>query len=208
MEHLYASMWQWVQAYGVHGVLLFMAAENVGVPLPTALGFLTAQGLVESHAITYWQAFLWIAAGHLIGAGASYHAGRATDSALGRYLSHRRGLMKACEKLQGWYDRYGALTLLFGRLEGHVRPWASFVAGLSRVEPLSFWLWTVVGTAIYTVVTMWVTAVGWKFWLAHAEWRAPIIIVILLAFYAVPGYKLVEHLVRRHRRLKAHVTSE
>ena len=208
MEHLYLSLWEWVQAYGLPGVFAFMAAENVGVPLPTVLGFITAQGLVHSHATVYWHVFLWIMSGQLLGAGISYHAGRATNSALGRYLSHRRRLMKACEKLRVWYDRYGTLTLLFGRLEGHVRPAASFVAGLSRVPPFPFWLWTTVGTAIFTAVTMWVTAVGMQYWVAHAQWRAPILIVVLLAFYAVPGYKLVEHLIRRYRRHKLYESSE
>jgi alkaline phosphatase len=208
MEQLYLSLWQWVQAYGLPGVLVFMAAENVGAPLPTALAFITAQGIVHAQGATYWEVSLWIVAGQFLGAGISYHAGRATDGALARYLSHRKGLMGACAKMQKWYERYGVLSLLFGRLEGHVRPWASFVAGLSRVPPVTFWLWTIVGTLIFTAVTMWVTAVGMKYWLAHPQWRVPIIIVILLAFYAVPAYKLIEHLIRGYRRRQAHLTSE
>lgn len=200
MESIYAALYQWVQAYGLPGVFLFMLVENLGVPFPTELGFLTAHSLVVSGAVPYWIAFLWIVSGHLLGAGVSFYLGRATGSALTRRLSEKPGVMRAREKLEGWYARYGALTVLFGRLEGHVRPWASFIAGLSQVRTSTFWLWTVIGSCIFTAVTMWVTAVGWQFWATHAAWRIPIVIGVLLIFYGLPVYKLVEHLVRSWRR--------
>ncbi|MBU0610486.1 MAG: VTT domain-containing protein [Armatimonadetes bacterium] len=208
MEHFYLVLYQWLQTYGLPATSLFMAAESAGAPVPTELGFVTAQGLVLARSVTYVEAFLWIAAGHLVGSGVSFYLGRATDSALARKLASRRSVMHVRAKLQGWYARYGALTVLFGRLMGHVRPWASFIAGLSQVDPRTFWLWTVVGTFIFTAVTMWVTAVGWQFWLAYPQWRMPLIVGMLLVFYGIPLYKIVEHLVKRRRRRKAYETAE
>jgi len=200
MDSIYDALLQWVQTYGMPGVFLFMVAENAGVPVPTGLGFVTAHGLLASGAVPYWVAFLWIAAGHLVGSGISFYLGRATHSALTQWVAQRPGFLKAREKLQGWYARYGALTVLFGRLEGHVRPWASFIAGLSQVPQTTFWLWTVVGTFIFTAITMWLTAVGWEFWMHNPHWRLPIIIGALLACYGLPGYKVIEHLIKRRRR--------
>lgn len=200
MDHLYYALYQWVQAYGLPGVFLFMVVESAGVPFPTELGFITAQGLIVAQAHTYWEALAWIVAGHLVGSAIGFYLGRATDSALARYLAHKPVVMKAREKLQGWYARYGPVAILFGRLVGQVRPWASFIAGLSQVSALTFWLWTVAGTVIFTVITLWVTAVGWQFWQAHAAWRTPLIVGMLLIFYGLPLYKLLEALVKKLRR--------
>jgi len=208
MEHLYLVLFQWLQTYGMPAASLFMVAESAGAPVPTELGFITAQGLILSHTVSCLEAFLWIAAGHLVGSGLSFYLGRATDNALSRKLANRRSVMAVREKLQGWYARYGALTVLFGRLEGHVRPWASFVAGLSGVRQTTFWLWTVVGSLAFTAMAMWVTVVGWQFWLTHAQWRTPLIVVMLLVFYGIPLYKIVEHLIKRRRRRKAYETAE
>jgi membrane protein DedA with SNARE-associated domain len=208
MEHLYLALYQWVQAWGLPGAFLFMVAESAGAPFPTELGFITAQGLIVAHATTYWAAFVWIASGHLVGSAISFYLGRATGNALSRRLAKRPSVMHAREKLQVWYTRYGALTILFGRLVGQVRPWASFVAGLSQVPQLTFWVWTVVGTVAFTAITMWVTAVGMQFWLAHPQWGTPLIVGMLVIFYGLPAYKLVEHLIKRYRRRKQHQTSE
>ena len=43
--------------------------------------------------------------------------------------------MKARDTLQHWYTRYGPVTIVAGRLLGHVRPWASLVAGMAHVPP-------------------------------------------------------------------------
>jgi membrane protein DedA with SNARE-associated domain len=200
MEHVYAVLLQWAQAHGLHGVFVFMVVESAGVPFPTELGFITAQGMMDARLCAYWEAFAWIAAGHLVGSGISYHLGLAGDSAISRYLAHRPSVVAVHEKMQRWFVKYGPATILFGRLVGQVRPWSSFVAGLARVPMLTFWLWTAVGTLAFTACTMWVTAVGYGYWLAHPRLRTPIIVVMLTVFYGLPLYHGIMHLVQRQRR--------
>ena len=77
MHGLYLDLWNWVQAHGMHGVFLFMVVENLGIPFPTELGFVTAQGLIKAGYTTYLSAYLVITAGHLTGAGVTYYSGRA-----------------------------------------------------------------------------------------------------------------------------------
>ncbi len=203
MADFYSTLWAWLQVHGMYGVALFMAAESAGAPVPTELGFITAQGLVGARAVSWWQAFAWINAGHLLGAAASYYLGRASDNTLARFLAHRQGFMEARGRMQHWYRKYGPLAILFGRLIGHVRPWASFVAGLAGVPLPQFCLWTVLGTAIFTAVTMWVTLYGWQFWMAYPEWRVPLVVGMLALFYGLPLAKLIQHLVTRRRRRRA-----
>jgi membrane protein DedA with SNARE-associated domain len=199
MEHLYPSLILWVQDHGLHGVFVAMLIESGGVPFPTELGFITAQGMLEAHLCTYWEAFAWIVSGHLLGSGISYSLGRASDTALSRRLAHRPGVIAVHDKMRHWYARYGPLAILLGRLIGQVRTWSSFVAGLSRVPVLPFVLWDIVGTLILTAVTMWVTAVGYAYWQTHRHMTAPIVVTMLIVFYGLPVYKLIEHLVKRRR---------
>lgn len=200
MEHFYSLLLQWAQFHGLWGVAAFMAVESGGMPFPTELGFITAQGMLGANLCPLWKAYVWIVGGHLVGAGVSYHLGRAGDSALCRYLSHRPSVIAAHEKVQRWYARYGAMAVLFGRLVGQVRPWSSFLAGLARVPALTFWLWTILGTMIFTAVAMWMTAVGFKYWQAHREMGVPIVVVLMVIFYGLPVYKGLEQLVKHLKR--------
>lgn len=200
MEHIYLDLFQWVQAHGMLGVFVFMLTESGGVPFPTELGFITAQGLIEAGYSSYWDAFVWITVGHLLGAGSSYYAGRAGDNALAKRFSHSKRMMRARETMQHWYTRYGPAAIVFGRLVGQVRPWASFVAGLARVPQPQFWVWTVIGSVIYTWAAMWVTEWGWQLWVKYPNLRATMVVTVLVVFYGAVVYAAIANLVKRRRR--------
>lgn len=205
MAHFFATLLAWAQVHGLKGVFVFMVIENLGVPFPTEAGFIAAQGIINaahghhSHHVAYWTAFLYIFLGHLTGAGIGYCAGRAGDNVVARRLSHSRRMMKAREITHRWYGKYGALTVLFGRLVGQVRPWASFLAGASKVPPLTYWTWTVIGTLIYTPIAMWMTAWGWAFWMRCPQLRVPTVIVVLTVFYGAVVYAFIVNWVKRRR---------
>ena len=199
MEHFYAGLLVWAQTHGLHGVFVFMLVESAGVPFPTELGFITAQGMLDARLCSYWAAFAWICAGHLLGSGISYYLGRAGDTGISRYLAHKPSVVAVHLKMQAWFARYGALTILFGRLIGQLRPWSSFVAGLARVPQWSFWVWTTIGTLVYTAIAMWVTDVGYTFWQSHRQLGGPMIAAMLIIFYGLPVYKAIEHLIKRRR---------
>jgi len=203
MEHFYATLLAWAQAHGMKAVFVFMAVENLGVPWPTEAGFLAAQGLVRAKAVNYWWAYTVITLGHLFGAGVSYYLGRAGDSAFARHFTHSPRLMRARDRLQHWYERYGPFTLLFGRLVGQVRPWASIVAGMARVPQTTFWLWTVIGSLIYTAIAMWMTAWGWGLWEKYPQIRTPGVVGVLLVFYGLALYAVTVKLLQRAKRKKA-----
>jgi membrane protein DedA with SNARE-associated domain len=202
MEHFYELLLAWAQAHGMKAVFLFMVAENMCIPFPTEAGFVTAQGLINIGAVGFWQAYVIITLGHLTGAGLSYYLGRAGDNAFARRFSHSPRMMRARSKLQRWYDRYGPVTVLFGRLVGHVRPWASLMAGMAGVRPGVYWLWTIIGSCLYTFLAMAFTKWGWGLWVRYPQIRIPALVGMFLVFYGVAMYAVVARLVRRHRRCK------
>ncbi len=204
MGEVYAVLLQWVQAHGMAGVFLFMVVENMAIPFPTELGFITAQGLVSAGYAPHWYAFAVITAGHLTGSAVTYYAGRTGQNVLVRRFGHSRPMMRVQAKMEGWYTKYGALAVLFGRLVGQVRPWASLAAGMSKVPQLRFWIWTTVGSMIYTVIAMYFTKVGWEWSVEYPQWRVPAIIAVLIVFYGFAGTGLtLKWFQRRSRRKKA-----
>ncbi len=202
IEGVYADLWAWVQAHGMIGVFLFMVIENMGVPFPTELGYVAAQGLISGGFISVWWAFAVISAGHLLGSAVTYYAGRAGDTALGRWFTHRKRLMRARDRLQRWYARYGPLTILFGRLVGQVRPWSSLVAGMAGVPQGVFWLWTVIGTLVYSALAMWATVIGFDLWERFPTLRGPLLGLLFAIFYGSMIYALLHRWVARHWRRK------
>jgi membrane protein DedA with SNARE-associated domain len=204
IHSVYGDLWMWVQAHGMAGVWVFMFVENMGVPFPTELGYIAAQSLIANHIIPLWWGYTVIVLGHLSGAAVTYYAGRASHSALGRWFTHRKRLMRVREKLQTWYERFGPLTILFGRLVGQVRPWSSLVAGMANVPPGVFWLWTVIGTLVYTALAMYVTVWGFDLWARFPALRVPLIVAVLVIFYGSMLYALIYRWIARHyRRRKA-----
>lgn len=204
---LHSALLHWAHVHGLVGVFAFMFTENLCLPFPTEIGFIAAQLLVSSGRVPCWLAFLVITAGHVAGAAVSYYAGRAGDNVLVRRFGHSQALMRAREVLQAWYAKYGALAVLFGRLVGQVRPWASLAAGMGQVSPAIFWVWTIVGSMIYSAAAMWITAVGWDWVVRHPQWRVPIIIAALVLFYGVVASGLAVKLVQRWRRRRANTKS-
>jgi membrane protein DedA with SNARE-associated domain len=200
MEHVYATLLQWVQAHGMFGVFLFMCLENMAVPFPTELGFITAQGLISGGYSSYWYAFTVITGGHLAGSAITYYAGRTGENFLVRRFGHSKTMMHVREKMQGWYGKYGALAILFGRLVGQVRPWASLAAGMGGVSQLKFWVWTTLGSMLYTAIAMWVTKWGWEWMVRYPQWRVPTIIFVLIVFYGVVASGLMVKWIQRRRR--------
>lgn len=202
IHSFYVDLWAWIQLHGMAGVWLFMFIENMGVPFPTELGYIAAQGLVNAGIVPLWWSYAVITLGHLSGAAVTYYAGRAGDSALGRWFTHRKRLMRARDQLQKWYSRFGPITILFGRLVGQVRPWSSLVAGMAGVPPGVFWLWTIIGSLVYSAIAMWVTVWGFTLWGRFPALRGPMVGVLLAVFYGSMLYALAHRwiAVHLHRR--------
>jgi len=202
MQHIYAELFAWVQLHGMAGVFVLVLSETCGVPFATEVGLITAQGLIVSGHATHWEAYASITGAHLLGAGVSYHLGRAGDSTLARRFSHSKRMMRTRDRMQRWYSQYGPFAIVFGRLVGQVRPWASFVAGMAQVPPVPFWIWTVVGSIAYTFAAMWVTEWGWVLWQKYPHMQVAMVVAVIAVFYGSAGFAITHKLMQRRRRRK------
>ncbi|MEJ5990212.1 DedA family protein [Ramlibacter sp. PS3R-8] len=152
-------MAQWVidiiGRLGYFGVALLMLAENLFPPLPSELimpfaGFLAARG--ELHPV------LVVAAGtlgSLVGALPWYLLGRKFGADRLKALAERHGRWIALtpreiERGQKLFEERGPLVLVFGRLVPALRTVVALPAGMARMRPLPFVLWTLLGSLIWT----------------------------------------------------------
>ncbi len=68
----------------------------------------------------------------------------------GRSDRMMRGLTRTCN----WYDKKGCYTVLIGRVIPIFRTWISFVAGLCRQHPLSFFLYSAIGIGVWNALLL------------------------------------------------------
>lgn len=139
---------------GEWGVGVFTLLETVFPPIPSEVilplaGFLSQQGTMNLVLV-------------IITSTLGAYAGALLLYALGAKLGLERsirGLAKLplvdredFEKAAGWFDRHGRSAILFGRLIPGVRSLISLPAGASRMNLLTFSVFTLVGSGVWNAL--------------------------------------------------------
>jgi membrane protein DedA with SNARE-associated domain len=142
---------------GYFGVALLMLAENLFPPLPSELimpfaGFLAAKGELNPVLVVAAGAF-----GSLLGALPWYVVGRKVGADRLRRLAEQHGRWIALtpeeiDRGQHLFETKGPLVLVFGRLVPALRTVVALPAGLARMRPLPFVLWSLLGSVIWTSI--------------------------------------------------------
>jgi membrane protein DedA with SNARE-associated domain len=150
-----AALLPLVYRYGYLAVLVLMTGESCGLPIPSEVvvptaGILAASGHLNVIAVAL-VASLANLIGSLIAYGVAARWGHPLLLGPGRYVGIRRHHV---EMADAWFQRYGLLAVLFGRMLPVIRTYISFPAGLARVPLGRFVVFTVVG------------AIPWNFALA------------------------------------------
>lgn len=157
-----------MEAIGSPGVGLAVFLENVFPPIPSEVilplaGFTSSQGSMNVVA-----AFIWATAGSLAGAYFLYYVGAAIGAERLRKIAAWMWLVKVddVDKALAWFDRYGKVSILLGRLIPGVRSLISVPAGIDRMHPLTFGLYTLAGSAVWNALLIWLG------WILGENWHA------------------------------------
>ncbi len=191
--HLFASL-------SIFGVFLSMFVENIGVPLPTEIGYLIARDLLEHQRYSYLFVLFILTLGHVVGSVVSYFIGRLGDNYIKSKLSKNENISKVHKKLEAWYSEYGNLTVFITRFVGYVRPWSSFVAGLAEVPFGPFLIWTTIGSVIFNIINIYFAEIFVLVWRRYEAYHFLILILIFLLFFGVFFYQGGKHLYNRHKK--------
>ena len=148
-----------VSTLGYPGIVVLMAIESSVLPLPSELvmppaGYLAAQGRMDP--------FLAVAAGTLgsiLGALVNYYLaiwiGEPVLRRFGKYVLISD---KSLTRTQAYFARHGEISTFVGRLLPVIRHLISIPAGLARMNPGKFALFTAIGAGIWCSV---LTYIGW-----------------------------------------------
>lgn len=153
-------MQQFISSYGYLAVFVLMLAESACVPVPSELtmpfaGALSAGAVAGAH-LNLVLAIAAGVAGNLAGSYIAWavgaYGGRAAWHRWGRYILLRDDDIDRAER---WFGRHGGKAVFIGRLLPVVRTFISLPAGLARMPPLRFGVYTVLGCIPWTAVLAW-----------------------------------------------------
>jgi membrane protein DedA with SNARE-associated domain len=160
-----------LRQYGYVGIGLLIALENVFPPIPSEI-ILTFGGFLASQSNMHvWLFSLSATVGSGPGALILYGGGRLVSpqrilwilDKWGRVLQVKKRDLKRAEN---WFVRRGSLTVFLCRFVPIVRSLISIPAGMARMPMGKFLLYTVLGTAVWNTVLIYLGA------LAGANWES------------------------------------
>ena len=144
-----------ISAGGFGGVIALMALESACIPLPSEVIMPFAGYLVSTGQFGLFLVATAGAGGCNIGSALAFEVGARG----GRLLVERWGTRlllnpSEIEWVDRWFERYGSITVLIGRLLPIVRTFIALPAGIARMNRWRFHAYTCVGS--------------WLWWLALA----------------------------------------
>ncbi len=161
MTHLLEQVAAWIQeliaAIGYPGIVIVMAIENIFPPIPSELVLPFAGALSAKGEMNFWAAVAAGTAGSLIGAIVLYAVGYLAREAGVRSLVARYGKFlfiseNDLDRAAEWFERYGEAIIFFGRLIPLVRSIISVPAGYTRMNPVRFIIYTILGTTLWNLI--------------------------------------------------------
>jgi membrane protein DedA with SNARE-associated domain len=148
-----------VNAWGYTGIFVLMALESTVLPIPSELVVIPAGYLAFKGEMNLVLIFLASTLGSLAGAFVNYAfallVGRPFLERYGRWFFVKPEML---HKTDAFFVRHGAISTFTGRLIPGIRHLISLPAGLTRMNLLSFSLYTTLGAGIWTIVLI---ALGW-----------------------------------------------
>lgn len=192
-----------IDAIGLLGVALLIAAESVVPPIPSELVLLLTGFNVSSGTFGPVSALVAATVGSVFGALVLYAVGAGVGeermerllALVGRPLGVTR---RDVDRANAWFERHGDRIVLIGRCIPVVRSLVSLPAGADRMPLGKFLAYTTIGSALWNA--LWI-GVGWALgdrWEEAERWTGYLDGLALVA--VVVG---VLALVVRKRRLRS-----
>lgn len=202
MTSIITIIFHFLRQFGITGIFLSMFVENIGIPLPTELGYLLGREMINSEKYSFLIILFVLTLGHLFGAIISYWIGTLGDSFVNKRLRKNKKVIEVHTKLIKWYKKYGNLTIFLTRFVGYVRPWSSFVAGFAEVKFWPFVFWTALGSFLFNIILLYLSEILILIWRKYEIYHFVIAIIMFLFFFALIIYELLKLAVTKRQKNK------
>jgi membrane protein DedA with SNARE-associated domain len=146
-----------IARYGYLAIFLLMVAESACIPIPSEVTMLFGGALASAGFVSGGRELDLVAValagvvGNLVGSWIAYGAGAAGGRPLadrfGRYLLIRPHEL---DRAHAWFETRGELAVFLSRLLPVIRTFISLPAGVARMNPVRFTIYTVLGCLPWT----------------------------------------------------------
>jgi membrane protein DedA with SNARE-associated domain len=190
-----------VHNWGYAGIFILMALESTVLPIPSELvvipaGYLAFQGKMNLALVILSATF-----GSLAGASLNYvfalWVGRPFLERWGKYFFVRPPLL---HKTDAFFAKHGKISTFTGRLIPGIRHLISLPAGLTRMKPATFALYTLLGAGIWSsILALTGYFIGDNLALINEYLRIIVIILIVSVILMIILYTAWQHRIKKHK---------
>lgn len=153
-------MQHFIAQYGYAAIFVLMLAESACIPIPSELtmlfgGALAGGAVAGAHLNLVGVVAAGVAgnvAGSYIAWAVGLYGGQRAWRRWGRYILLRPHDIDRAER---WFDRHGTKAVFFGRLLPVIRTFISLPAGLAKMPPVRFGVYTAAGCIPWTLGLAW-----------------------------------------------------
>jgi membrane protein DedA with SNARE-associated domain len=174
---------------GLPGLYALTTVESFGIPpIPSEIILPFAGFLIVDGTFPLVPTIVVAIAGEVTGAFIAYTAGRLWRPRLaGLGVGYIRIRPDHLDRMDRMFARRGEVTVVVGRLIPVVRSYVSYPAGTARMNPVKFGLYTLVGSAPWTLGLLYAGIVLRSRWTVVVQYFQPIdtAIVVLIVVGAI-----------------------
>ena len=143
-----------MDAIGGVGVAVAIALESVFPPIPSEIILPLAGFTAATGRLGLIEAIVWATIGSLVGAWILYGVSRWVGlQRIHHAADHIPGVSRGdVNRANAWFTKYGAWSVLIGRVIPVIRSLISIPAGFNAMGFLPFTSWTLLGSAVWNSV--------------------------------------------------------
>jgi membrane protein DedA with SNARE-associated domain len=162
-----------IRAGGYGGVALLMAIESACIPLPSEIIMPFAGYLVSTGEMNLFLAATAGALGCNLGSIVAYEIGRRGGRPMaekfGRYVLVGPAELDLADR---FFNRWGNLAILIGRMLPVIRTFIAFPAGVARMKIIPFHIYTFIGSWPFCLLLAWIGMKLGDAWNSDARLKA------------------------------------
>ena len=145
-----SAFFQFIGQFGLIAVFFIIALEYACIPVPSEHVLPIAGAFAARNGIPFWAVLAVSVAAGVFGSllcylAGYYGGGRLLERLRAKHPKTGSGLDSA----RAWMERFGPLSVLVGRVLPLCRTWISLIAGMSRLSPARFIVFSAAGITVW-----------------------------------------------------------
>ncbi len=185
---------------GYAGIFFGMTLESSAIPIPSEAimgysGFLVSQG-----HFNFWLAILAGTLGNFTGATILYNLGKYGGyPVVEKYGKWIHISPKEIERAEGWFNKYGEITIFVAQMLPVVRSFIAFPAGLLQVSYKKYILYSISGIFIWCALLVFLGNKLGNNWERMTEYFKPVQNIVIVLGVLLFAYFIYTHFFKKEK---------